>query len=706
MNPPGRVRIALVVAILAVAIGLRITTLVQIRTLGFVNQPTSDARIYDQRAREIAGGDWLGPANFVHAPLYAYFVGLVYLVNDGPWLLRVLQVLGGTLACLLLYLATRRWFDQRVALLAALGLAIYPPAIFFDVLLQKTSLAVLLCTLLLWLYAISSARPSWWRWLLAGIALGLLILTRQNALILVPLLLIGAFFAGEKPTATKRRAAWCAVTLVGVALTLLLWAARNRAVIGSCVLTTPNLGQNFAMGNHPDATGTYLPFQRGRATAEHEQQAWTRAAETAAGHELSPREVSDYYLRSAVDWIRANPGAWLRLTGKKLLMTWGAYEPFDTEDYYLYQRYVPLLRWLDTIFHFGVLAPLALAGVVLTWPDRRRLWFLSTWLALNTLAVAAFVVFARYRMPLVPVLMMLAAAGLLRGAESIRTHRWPHLSVAILVLAIAALAANLPTYQRRVPTTTSFVNHAVALADQHQYDRALGELEQALKLSPDDVDAHFTRGTVLLDLGRPADAGREFARVAKQDPSYAAVHRGMGDASLALGQPDGAIEYYERARQLDPQDPVTLRSLAAAYAQADQGPAALELLHQTLKLAPTDAETYLNLGNTHLSMGHPAEAVAAYEHALELRPACAEALHNLGVVLAQRGDLEAARERFEAALQADPTLRQAQVNLVQTLTVLGRTAEARHRLDEFLKADPQRPDLLQLRAALPKPEDK
>jgi len=51
-----------------------------------------------------------------------------------------LQALVGSLACVLVLLAGRRVFDRRTGLIAGLLLAGYAPAIFFDLLVQKTVL--------------------------------------------------------------------------------------------------------------------------------------------------------------------------------------------------------------------------------------------------------------------------------------------------------------------------------------------------------------------------------------------------------------------------------------------------------------------------------------------------------------------------------------------------------------------------------------
>ncbi|UCF32494.1 MAG: tetratricopeptide repeat protein [Phycisphaerales bacterium] len=646
-----------------IALALRLIYLWQIRSIGFFNQPVSDGLIFVHRAAGIAAGGWLGPADFVHAPLYAYVLAAVRVfAGDGLWWPRVVQALFGATSCVVLMVTCQRFFDRKAAMIAGVLLAVFPPAIFFDGLIQKTSLALLLSTLLLLMLALCRDRRAWWIWLLSGLVFGLLSLTRQNALVLV--FLVVAWWwtcgCGERP---RRRVVWLLSFAVGLLVTLTPWAMRNKTVTGELVLTTPNMGQNFAMGNHPDATGTYLPFQRGRSTAEHEQQAWVEAAEKATGRSMSPREVSDYYFRSALDYITANPGPWFALTFKKILITWGAYEAYDTEDYYLYQEWSWLLRVFDKVFHFGVLCPLAVLGVALTWRRWRELWLLYGWLVLTTLAVAAFVVFARYRFPLVPVLIMFAAACLVEAVASIRRGAWRGLIAGAVAALIVAPIVNWPWLSERKPCPNSYTNHGMALAAQGRYEEDLAEIAKALALDPNNIDAHLAAGNTLLLLDRPAEALAHYERARDGDPQYGGAYRGVGRALTALGRWDEAARQFQAALTLDNEDHLALTGLATATARQGRLAEAIELFHRALAIDPTYADAHLNLGNTYLAMGRVDDAVACYEAAIKHRPDYADAWFNLGAVEAQRGNLPRARSYFERVLNINPRQEEAKAAL-------------------------------------------
>ena len=65
-----------------------------------------DARGYDQWAQRLAGGDWIGTDVFYQAPLYPYFLGVVYAIAGHDLLaVRIVQALVGSLSAVLVGVA-------------------------------------------------------------------------------------------------------------------------------------------------------------------------------------------------------------------------------------------------------------------------------------------------------------------------------------------------------------------------------------------------------------------------------------------------------------------------------------------------------------------------------------------------------------------------------------------------------------------------
>src|SRR6185436_2209149 len=109
------------------------------------------------------------------------------------------------------------------------------------------------------------------------------------------------------------------------------------------------------------------------------------------------------------------------------------------------------------IGHFGVLVPLAVLGLLLTWPLRSRLWVFYAMTLAYAASVLAFYVFARYRYPLVPLLIVFAAGGL---ATLPRVRLQAQLLVPV---AAAAVFANWPLLSTTLMRAVTETNLAVAL---------------------------------------------------------------------------------------------------------------------------------------------------------------------------------------------------------------------------------------------------
>ena len=573
-NANGKV----LVAIGLVAFVLRLVHLFQVLGAPFSDLRLGDAEAYHQWALRIAAGDWIGQEVFYQAPLYPYFLAVVYSVlGSGASMVRLVQAAIGAGSCVLLAAAGISLFGKWGAM-AGVMLAIYPAAIFFDGLLEKTALTGFFTVALLYVLAVREMKA---REFLAGVVLGLLALTRENALLLaIPVL--SWFVAGE------RRPARIAVTvfLGGCALVLLPVAARNYAVGGEFHLTTSQFGPNFYIGNHAGARGLYDPLVPGRGNAEAERADATRLAEEAAGSRLSPDEVSAFWTRRAIEFIRAQPLAWAGQLARKLALTWNAIEIADTESQEVYAEWSSLLRAL-TPFTFGVLFCLAAWGVCLTARDWPRLWFLYAIALTYTFSIVVFYLFARYRFPLVPVMMLLAAGGMATWREpSARTIRPWALGAALLAGALAYLPLET-TRMDRISHYVGVGNLFLRYPDRWEhaaafYDKALHESAQdpaahygigmllALKQQsqnalphyrtavdgwPENADIRINFALALADVGNVEDAFRELEAAGRLRPIGPEAYVMVGNLMLKQSRPADASKAFERARTTDGRTP-------------------------------------------------------------------------------------------------------------------------------------------------------
>ncbi|MDP2322246.1 MAG: tetratricopeptide repeat protein [Acidobacteriota bacterium] len=697
-----------------VALAVRLLHLWQIKPSPFFDVLLGDAHGYDEWARRLAAGDWVGTEVFYQAPLYPYFVGGVYaLFGRDLLILRVCQAVIGSASCALLGMTGARLFSKPVGAIAGLGLALYAPAIFFDGLIQKSVLDMFFVCLSLWLMARilgGGATPA--NWLALGLAMGGLALTRENALVFIAVIVAWIIVRartgpGTSPVGTRGTRGTLGTLgtfVLGLAVVLLPVAARNFAVGGGFYLTTSQFGSNLYIGNNPTADGTYASIRFGRGAPEFERIDATEVAEEAAGHALTPSEVSSFWTGRVVDYITSQPVDWIRLLGRKVLLLVNATEMLDTESQESYAEWSWPLAIGGWIGHFGVLVPLAVAGVFVTWPLRRNLWLLYAMTLAYAASVVVFYVFARYRYPLVPFLLLFSAAAVVAPFDSpfdFRPRNWIARSraqgrqqwLAAAAVVGAAIVANWPLLSPTLMRSITETNLGTALQTAGRHDEAVAHHQRAIALAPDHAPAYNNLGASLRAAGRLDEAIAAYRQALALRTDFASASYNLANALLAQGDPGASVEQFRQA--LQSADTVEARNnLGIALAGKGDAAGAVAEFRAALTLDDRSVQAHRNLGNMLIDMGNRAEGMAHLERAVALAPSEPDATYDIGAILLEEGNFAGAAQRFRAVLAARPGWAEAHNHLGIALAQQGRMADA---LAEFERAVTARPDYAEAR---------
>ncbi len=386
-----------------------------------------------------------------------------------------------------------------------------------------------------------------------------------------------------------------AALLAGCVLVLLPVGARNYAVGGEFHLTSSQFGPNFYIGNHAGAQGLYDPLVPGHGSVADERADATRLAEEALGRRLSPSEVSSYWTDRATEFIRAQPGAWFRQLARKLALTYNAVEIADTESQEVYAEWSLLLRVL-TPLSFGVLVCLAAFGVGLTAPAWRQLWFLYAIALTYTLSIVVFFVFARYRFPLVPVLIVLAAGGIAswRERSARRMRGW-----AVVAVVVAASLTSLSLENTRADRVANYVNIAnVLLADRGKWDQAALFYDKALQESPRSPAAHFGMGTLLTQRRQPKEALGHYQTALEGWPDNVDLRLNLALALVDVGDSPGALNQLDAAATLRPADPTAPLLAGKVLLTTGRYAEAKQRFERALALKPDDPDARMSLERT------------------------------------------------------------------------------------------------------------
>ncbi|MEP6904619.1 MAG: tetratricopeptide repeat protein [Gemmatimonadales bacterium] len=551
-------------------------------------------------------------------------------------------------------------------------------------------------------------RASPWRWRALGVAMGCLALTRENALLLILVVIacivLRRFYDGStnvlrtnnsivEPSSNNRRTfvEQLAPFLVGLALVLLPVMARNYSVGGGLYVTTSQFGSNFYIGNNPNADGTYASIRFGRGAPEFERLDAKEVAEESVGHALSPADVSSFWFNKSMDFIASDPARWVKLEGRKILLLFNRAEMIDTEAQESYAEVSTPLWLLGPIASFGILVPLAALGMIVAWPDRRRLWIVYALTLTYAASVVMFFVFARYRYPLVPLLLLFAGVGALAVADVLREKRW----IAVAATAAVAVFANLPVLSSTLMMAITENNLGTALLDQHRYDEAIAHHQRALQLRPDYAPAYNNLGAAQRAAGRVDEAVASYRKALELKPDFASASFNLVNALLEQGKSADSAESFRRALDANPNSVEAHNNLGIALANKGETAGAIAEFRAALAIDERSVHAHRNLGNMLFDLGERTEGMAHLERAVAIAPKEPDAVYDIGTILLQAQNFSGAAARFDAALAIKPDWAEAHNNLGIALASQGRLAEA---LTHFERAMALKPSLADARA--------
>ncbi|MEO0080852.1 MAG: tetratricopeptide repeat protein [candidate division WOR-3 bacterium] len=635
-----------------------------------------DSWYYHTWALDIVHKSLWGNEVFFLRPLYPYMLaGLYAIFGPKVFPVQLFQCFLAAVSCFLLYDSTRRIFGRTSALFAAFGFALTGIIVFYTGALLYVEVTVFFSLLTLWLVLWSVTSPSplaspfkkegkegkgqkppspspsplkgegmkgrgSWRWAIAGISFGLLVICRPEMLILLPAFVIvlwRTLGAGRRVQTAQRTAPQLEVrsnasppspssspfkgegtkgrgaptrlraiiTMTACALaTIAVVPIRNLIVAREPVLFTAHSGINFYYGWNPWTDGTWQQTELER-TAGFSHQQLKRISRMIDGRELSWSQASAYWTRKGLEFVVRTPGRSLWLLSRKFLLFWSNYE--------VPSNYYPETAWPYSValkvafLNFGLIAALGLVGVFLALSRNGSrvqgfqgssagphpsvplalypLFFILAFLVSSLV----FYVLSRLRAPVIPFFLMFAGYAVAETVSAIRQGKWMRSAVISAAAIILYAGSGLIPVDRRTYTAQAWTQAGNTYMTMGS-SRAFDAFRRAIDANPANPVARYGLFVAYAGLGRTKEAEaeyRELAKVVGTDPRNRVLAE-LAGGRLAIARRDFAlaIRHYKAAVELDPLNAENYYLLGLVYVSMDSLEPARAALSQAIRIDP------------------------------------------------------------------------------------------------------------------------
>ncbi|MCX5752379.1 MAG: tetratricopeptide repeat protein [Candidatus Krumholzibacteria bacterium] len=542
----GLARIALIV--FALALAARLVYLGEIAKSPAFHVPIIDSASYDQHARLLVEKGIFYQRFFWQGFFYPFYLAVVYFFTGGSMLCaRLIQILLGSLLCVLVYRLGARLFDRRTGAVAGAIAALYGPLIFYDAELLDTGFSAVWAVVLVPLVLSARNAKGVGIAALVGVCGGLSVVTRATFLPYFVVACGWLLFSWRRlPVRPALVAARGGLMLAGFLAVTMPVAQLSYRATGDFSFLSESGPINLCIGNNPERDRTIM-IRPGAEWRELTRMPTVRGS-------LSDSEDRDVFTRLFLDYVKTEPADFAAGLVRKSVQFASSRELPRNEDMYVarkYSRLLSVLTWKAGAFGFpfGLLLPLALAGIV---RHAKRIPFpVYGFLLLYPAAIIGVFVSGRYRIPVVPILAVPAAAGALYSVDLVRSRRWPRAAaIAGAVCAVAAatsvagpFAVEKFDYEAEMHTIVGF-----ELMKQNRAREALEEFSATLRLEPGDADAHKYIGIIMSGERRHDEAEAHLRKALETKPDSYLIRYYLGITLLNRGKRDEAVRCLREAR--------------------------------------------------------------------------------------------------------------------------------------------------------------
>ncbi|MFQ5452718.1 MAG: tetratricopeptide repeat protein, partial [Candidatus Zixiibacteriota bacterium] len=385
----------------------------------------------------------------------------------------------------------------------------------------------------------------------AGLLMGLASITRPTSLVLYPVifLLIILILRNFKQL-TKQTMLF----ILGTSLIIAPIFLRNVIIANDPVLISSQGGINLYIGNNAAADGISAVMPEPMGFNWRIQQI-THAAEIETGHKLKPGQVSSFWADKAIEWISNHPASFFHLYLQKLYHNFSDREISNNRDLQVFFKKNKILQYNP--LSFGILFALTVVGFFTGVKKNKKTLFILIVIAAYVTVSALFFFSSRFRLPLLPLYIIIASYTLLLIYNQITKKNKSALKL-LGGIIVCGMFSFYPIIKLPNGSPSHFlISKGLYYSAIREYDKSLFYFQKANRIDPDFPETNLNIGNSFFRLGNTDSALYYFNQEKIINPGRTKAYTNIASVFLLKGEYEKALEEIKIPLLLTPYDVIT-----------------------------------------------------------------------------------------------------------------------------------------------------
>ena len=260
----------------------------------------------------------------------------------------------------------------------------------------------------------------------------------------------------------------------------------------------------------------------------------------------------------------------------------------------------------------------------------------------------------------------------------------------VIAFLLALVAAGCTMNPRR--RELQFVRSADKYASAGDFNRAIIQYRNAVKIDPNSADLHYKLGQALFQDGQYQQSVDEFLKASQLNPEHVPTQLALAGLYVLAGRKspeffDDAIRATQSILDKHPDEVEAQVFMASAYAGKNDLAHGIEILQKLAATHPDYVPGHLHLGMMYAAQGKMDEARTQFEKAVSLNPKSVNTHQTLASYYLSQGRYDQAEEEYRAAVNNDPNSVEARTALADFYFVQRNFSAAEQTYGDLVKME-------------------